>query len=429
MFALRPFYSRETSPTNAPDLRSENDILWPLGVTSRRDDRHYWRALFFYGTGSDAAPDNGAYRFRLFPIYFQGRTKEGRDYLAVFPLGGTLCDFLVFSEASFVLFPLYGTTETAGVKTRTVLWPFYLTRHGDRVDQLRVFPFYGQREQRTLYQTNETHFVAWPFWTDSSTSGASVNGGGFVFFPLFGHSRYERRRRGAEETWYALPPFFAYGRGDDGYHRLLAPWPFIRQYDRDDHHERHVWPVYGVTTNDHYRRAYALWPFFSKTVSGPDPASRRTAVHAPLPFYFHAERPLRPAKGPGGRTPEPSGGDGEGTASSRPFDHASYTRVWPLFSHRSAEDGTFTRFPELSLWSQSQQVERNWAPLWSLYTHRHRPDGAHCNDLLWGFLSWGGDAEGRGFVQLLWFLRFGRGSRRAAAAPAPAPAEREGETP
>ncbi len=432
LLAVRPFYSREAAPTNAPDLRVENNILWPLAVTSRRDDRHYWRALLFYGTGSDAAADNDAYRFRLFPIYFQGRTKEGRDYLAVFPLGGTICDFLFFSEASFFLFPLYGTSETAGVKTRTVLWPFYLTRHGDRVDQLRVFPFYGRREQRTLYQTNETHFVAWPFWTDHSTSGASVNGGGFVFFPFYGHTRYERRRRGAEESWLLLPPLFAYGKGDDGFHKLNAPWPFIRQLDHDDLHERHVWPLCGVTTNNVSRRSYVLWPFFSKTESGSDPASRRTAVHCPLPFYFHAERPARrPANGPGGKPPAPPSGDGDEETEAPGPSRATYTRVWPLFSHRNTESGTFTRFPEFSLWSQSQQVERNWAPLWSLYTHQHRPDGAHCNDILWGLLSWGSDAEDRGFVQLLWFLRFGRGSRRAAKAPGPdpAPTRKDGATP
>ena len=75
LLAVRPLYSRETA--GGEPFRRVTDILWPLGTFSRRDDRLSWRCLLFYGTGDEAPEANGAYRFRLFPIYYQGRTRAG----------------------------------------------------------------------------------------------------------------------------------------------------------------------------------------------------------------------------------------------------------------------------------------------------------------------------------------------------------------
>ncbi len=393
LFALRPIYSHEEYETESADFRSVTDILWPLGTVSHRDERYYWRFLLFYGTGgAESRLEEGEdpYRFRLFPIFFSGRSIDNEPYTAVFPIAGTIRNFLVFDRVSFFLFPLYAEGETAGVEMQTILWPFYLTRHGENLDQLRVWPFYGERERRGRRQTDFTRFVLWPFWTETHTEGDLVNGGGFVLFPIYGHTKYERKKRGTEETWMVVPPVFAYGKGDDGYHKLYAPWPFIRQLNHDDIRERHYWPVYGCETNNHMKREYALWPFIQRTRID-DGYARRNFLHAPLPFYFHYD--IDPIVT---------------NAAAR-----TYSRLWPLFSHRENENGTCTRFPELSLWSQSQPIERNWAPLWTLFSHRTRPDGAYCTDLLWGLFSWGRNAESKRFFRFLWIF----GSRQFNSPP------------
>lgn len=388
LFALHPIFSHEESATNAPTHRSVTDVLWPLCTVSERDDRYYWRFLLFYGTGgakSRVEEGEDPYRFRLFPIFFSGRTIDNESYLAVFPIGGTVHNLLVFSKLRFFLFPLYADGETAEVKMQTVLWPFYLTRHGEHLDQLRVWPFYGESERRGKYQTDSTKFVLWPFWTEHHTEGDFVNGDGYVFFPFYGHSQYERKKRGAEESWTVLPPLFTYGCGDDGYRKLNAPWPFIRQFDRDDVHERHYWPIYGNYTNKVASRQYALWPFVQKTVTESETMTR-SYVHAPLPFYYHCDIVTKNA------------------STNSPSLDRTYSRVWPLFSYRRNAEGTTTRFPELTLWSQSQPIERNLAPLWTLYSHKTRNDGAYCTDLLWGLFSWGRNAEQRSFIRLFWLF-------------------------
>ena len=52
----------------------------------------------------------------------------------------------------------------------------------------------------------------------------------------------------------------------------------------------------------------------------------------------------------------------------------------------------------------SEPIERNWAPLWTLYSHRERDDGAYCTDILWGLLSWGRNANEHRFLRVLWLF-------------------------
>lgn len=399
MLAVRPFYSRETSSTTNSSTRTENDILWPLAINSRRDDHYYWRATLFYGTGVDDDPSSpeDPWRFRIFPFVFAGRTQDGEDYAALFPIGGSIRDFL-FIDFDFVLFPIYAEGNRNGTKMRTVLWPFYLTRHGERIDQFRLWPFYGDREVRGSYVTRRTRFVAWPFWTDTSAEG-DIEGSGFVLFPIYGHSSFVRKHRGKEESWSVLPPFFQYGRGDDGFRKIFAPWPFVRILDNDDLRERHFWPLVGSTEHGHITRRYWLWPLFRTFETERDGWRSRT-LHLPLPFYFHREE----AQLEKPRRQDESGrenGDGQGQQDG--MARSAYTRLWPVFSYRAADGGdTQVRVPELSLWSKSEQVERNWAPLWSLYTYRRKATGAYCNDILWGLLSWGRNDGGGAIFSLLW---------------------------
>jgi hypothetical protein len=407
LLAVRPLYSRETAGDEP--FRRVTDILWPLGTFSRRDDRLSWRCLLFYGTGDAAPASNGAYRFRLFPIYYQGRTRTGDAYAALFPLYGEIQDFLGFGEVHFALFPLYGTALAQETRTRTVLWPFYLTRHGPDIDQFRLWPFYGERRASGRY-AHTRHFVLWPLWSDIHMESEAIRGDGFVLFPLYGRSHFDRPDRGPEEGWTLLPPFFSSVRGADGYRSLRAPWPFVRQLDDRGRRERHWWPLYGGTTNALRRDWYAVWPLVSGSVEArPRETVRQFAVS---PLFFRERRTGRPAA-PGGP----------------PRVTDAYDRLWPLFSWQRNAHGSQLRIPELTLFRRSAPIERNWAPFWSLFVRRQRADGARVTDLLWGLAAWGRDERQRGFVQLLWAFRFsGSGGGDGARGGSPA-AEEEQQQP
>ncbi len=62
---------------------------------------------------------------------------------------------------------------------------------------------------------------------------------------------------------------------------------------------------------------------------------------------------------------------------------ARYFKLWPLFSYQRDED--VSRFRTVALWpiKNAPAIERNWAPLWSLYA-RERSGERLQTELLWG---------------------------------------------
>ncbi len=392
LLAVRPLFSRESVTDDS--FRSVSDILWPVGSFRRHDDILSWRFFPFYGLDEDDEPD-GAYRFRLFPIYFEGRTREGEEYRALFPLYGSIRNLPLLGNVRFVLFPLYGESEVAGTHTRSVLWPLYMTRHGDNIDQLRLFPFWGEKRVTGRHAVT-SRFILWPFWNEAHFAGENVRGDAFLLFPLYGRTRLNR-----EQGWTVLPPLFSHTVGTNGFRKLNAPWPFVRQLDDGERRERHWWPLYGSESHAGFSSWYACWPFVG--------ASRQERHDVLLerfyvaPVYYQERR----------TTPD---------AARRPL--ATYRRLWPLFSWQRRQGLSQLRVLELNPFRNSAAVERNWAPLWSLFVRRARDDGARSTDLLWGLAAWGRDDEERRFLQLLWVLKFGK-----PWAPQPTPAAKNTKFP
>lgn len=393
LLAIRPFFSHELA---AADQREDFDLLWPFGIHRRANDRWRWRLLLAYGLGDSEGEEEEAYRFRVLPFYFSGRTREGQSYRALFPLYGEISDFLWLGDASFALFPLYGKSESHGTTTRTFLWPFYLTRHGERIDQLRLWPFYGKRST-TGFSAGTHSFALWPFWSHVRMDNASVSGSGYVLFPLYGSSRYESRSYGTERGFMLLPPLIGLTRSESGYRSLRAPWPFIRQLDDGARRERHWWPLYGTAEDTGSSRWYALWPIISRNRWHSE--KHATASFNVMPFYYS-------------QSFEPETSANEAGAGGTPVAER-YRRLWPLFSWQRRGEATRLRIPELTLFHKNQAIERNWAPLWSLFVRQKRADGAYSTDILWGLASWGRDSRQRSFRQFLWIFNF-----RGAAPPA-----------
>jgi hypothetical protein len=63
---------------------------------------------------------------------------------------------------------------------------------------------------------------------------------------------------------------------------------------------------------------------------------------------------------------------------------SKYWKIWPLMSWQRNDLAQASRFRLLELWpvKNSGPIERNWAPLWTLY-NRTRSDGVVRNDALW----------------------------------------------
>jgi hypothetical protein len=103
-WAVRPFYSKVSDPVT--DTRV-CDVAWPLSTFHRDREQSWWRVVLAYGSDSDVARDDSAWKAALFPLYFQGRTRSGEDYWALFPVYGHIPHMLFMDDIDFTLFPAY----------------------------------------------------------------------------------------------------------------------------------------------------------------------------------------------------------------------------------------------------------------------------------------------------------------------------------
>lgn len=348
--AARPFWSSMRHPEL--DTR-KSEVLWPVATARRRDVSRNWRFLLSWGWNWDVTDPASRDRLWILPFYFQGTDKHGHDYLALFPLGGTIREFLLWDRIDFALFPLWVRSRIKDVEAETWLWPIFSRTEGPGVERFRVFPFYGYnfREGR-----GRKTFILWPFWTHVRYTYPQSSGAGWILFPLLGHMNLDD-----QETWWFIPPLFRYTVGEEQ-NRLFGPWPFL-QRSKGEVDKFYLWPLYGRKRQAGIDQTFFLWPLGhyekSEQVTG-----TKTRFHF-LPFYRrYTSEPSEKMKG-------------EEMSSS-------YTKVWPLFSHLSKGDGKVrkTVAPDLNP-MRGGPIERNYAPFWQLYVRQEVEDRVD-TEVLWG---------------------------------------------
>lgn len=351
MAAFRPVFSTYHLPSEEVEGQ---DILWPLVTRRTRGNETLNRYLIFFNfKHDDPAAETGKrrYRFWLLPFYFQGRDKDGLEYRAIFPLGGTIREFAGRDEIKFVLFPLRVTSTLNDLSSSSWLWPVFSKTKGDGVDMKRVFPLYGRYTRQGAY---EKKFILWPFWTQTRYDYPKSHGRGFILFPLYGQTLLSDQK-----TWWVVPPFFRYTRGEQ-MNRLYAPWPFI-QYSSGQVEKLFIWPLWGHKKIGGLDRTFYLWPiFWDEHVTRGDEVQHRFMV-APFWMNLKSSSLSQPEAPPRVRA----------------------QKFWPLYSYRRV--GQESRFRTLELWpfSEAASVERNWAPWWSLVS-RTQQGGNRDWEVLWG---------------------------------------------
>lgn len=345
LVAIRPFYSEAEDPAGG---RALEDYFWPLATWRKNGAEESSRYLVFFQFKHGEPKPDQRYRFWLLPFYFEGRDASGATYRAVFPFGGTIKEFLGRDEISFVLFPIRSTSKLNDLETSNWLWPIISTTKGEGVHRHRVFPLYGRSTREGAY---DKRFILWPIYTEATYFYPGSSGSGFLLVPIYGHMKLEN-----QESWWVLPPFFRYVKGNKAT-RLVAPWPFI-QWETGETERLYFWPLYGRKKVGNYDRTFVVWPIFWREHN--ERANEQRDAWMMIPFYFHsrvAEQGQPPKK--------------------------RYVKLWPLFSYR--RDGDESKFRMLELWPIADHgaVERNWAPLWTVYSTVRVGENVD-REFLWG---------------------------------------------
>ena len=417
-WAVRPFCSAAAESED----KGAGEFLWPVSFAWDFRENHSIRILTSFLTDFDRNDPGSRWHWWLFPFWFQGRDAQGRSYAALFPFGGTIHDFLGQDEVDFVLFPIYGHSRFKDEDSYQVLWPVFCRENSDRNDRFRVWPLYGWNIRRGEF---DKRFCLWPIfnWVRYDHPGAS--GYGYLVFPLWGHIKREN-----QEAWMILPPFFKYGAGG-GQSMGYMPWPFI-QWSSGQVDKFYLWPLWGYKNEQFIHSGFYLWPLgWWKNIDRANESVHRYTF-APLWFSESAWRAARPPPAAPPDTPAVT------NCVSR------YWHLWPLCSYERLGDQA--RFRSLFLWPlrRTAPVEREYAPVWTIYQHT-RAGGNADDEVLWGLLrhqrrgatagrtalfplvEWSYDRETqsrdwallkglvgyeragpRKAVRVLWFLRFGR---------------------
>ena len=375
---LRPFlYSRIDFPKENHYIR---DIFWPLYSDQVRGNNSSWRFGIWFGNTRDTSDPESRYSLHFLPFYIEKRPESGGDIeRALFPIYGSIPNFLLYERISFAMWPIWMQTERRGTIGRHVLFPFVSWDRGT-VNGWRFFPFYGHLEKKDEW---ERRFILWPFWIEEySYKHNAKEGYEWCLIPFYGKAErpYEYSRR-------YLPPFFqfTYGRGrNEGERHILSPWPLVRIQDNKFIHKRQFWPFYASTWSDNAVKTHVLWPIYHEANSTNNSLSRAEWSVAPLFFReLHWQRRNAPVE-----------------TNELTF---AYTRVWPLASHVDVGGKSLLSVPDFTLTRRQDALSRNVLGFFTLYTYGIDSETNRTeNDLLWGFLRWGTDEDGFFLSRLFW---------------------------
>jgi hypothetical protein len=381
--AVRPVFSH-TEDGGAERERFE--LVWPLCTSKRLREQTTTRLLTAIYANFDREESGSRWRLWILPFYFQGRDEDLQPYRALFPLAGSIHEVLGQDEIDFALWPLFMATRQNDIEGRHLLWPLFAQASGEGVERFRALPFYARSYREDRFE--KTSFL-WPFYTRAVFDHPIAYGEGYLVFPLWGHVRMNY-----EETWYVLPPFNRFTRGEHQNTTHIL-WPFF-QYDAGATEKLYFWPLWGTKLQRGSRKTFFLWPLFH--FQGVDQGPTRKTYDLALPFYH--------ARDDTAVTP-PRGEDSEVLSRRRNF--------WPLFSYMRRGEQSGFRMLDLWPFKHSGPIERNLAPFWSLYTREAKGETRE-SELLWGLYRHRTRGDDERYVSLFplfsWHRRQGQGIKR-----------------
>jgi len=364
--ALRPLFSF----WNNGDQEIDNwDFLWPLGERDVTTLKNKSRVLIFGQTEEFKALTRESYyhSYWMWPlIWFKSETDQPFSTF-IFPFYGNYNHFLLSNQAEFFLFPIYSRFQRKEVISTNWFWPIYNKTSGDRINRFRIFPFYSMNSHKDSWVYRS---YLWPFFHTQHSLNPEQPADSWFLFPFYGTSEYQFPEIKKTKT------------------ATTVLWPFYTQYKTQysDHPERnrvrthfypfyltsnnmqeqgsemdYYWPFYGTKKREHVKYTFVVWPFWNKWYTDlTNNHSRETTFF--FPFYFRTENIKKDQDG---------------------IEHkSSHGRFWPFYRYRSKEaDCSFDLLALFPYYEES--IERNYAPLWSIYSYKHI-QGVTTHDFLWG---------------------------------------------
>lgn len=343
------------------------DVLFPFSSYRSKRGEVSFHALFHIVGYKESlyAGEHEERELTLFPLLFtRSSSAPERGYFALFPIYGSMNGKFFRDEIEFFLFPLYLKTTKGAQTTTSYLWPVFAVHSGEGQKGFRVWPLFGYRKQ----EQQEVKFALWPVFVQSSRVFYGEEIESSSVFPLYSTVRSER----GHHTTY-LWPFINHTLDKErGYERWDVPWPlanYTRQLDdrsREEEgykHQRRLFPLYSRDVSGRDSDGFFLWPLYRYNVRYmADHTRRRTSF---LLFIYQDTRET--ARYPGARD-------------------TRRVHLWPLLTYERDTDGhrnISVISPLGPFLMHNKGVERNYEPLWTIFSWKKTPEGYHRSSFLW----------------------------------------------
>jgi len=370
-WAVPPLLSYDTDPTTET---KEFDLLYPVLTCERFGTEYRWQLgqLLSFSGGQNPDDDLPVSKFTIFPLYFQQRSPNPElNYTALVPVYGHIQGRLFRNEIFFVLFPLYVETQKRDVVTDNYLFPIFHLRHGDGLHGWQVWPLAGSEHKSVTTQTNgfgetevvgghDSFFALWPVYLRQNNNLGTDNPEKFrAVIPFYVRSRSPKR----DFTSVIWPLFNWIDDRENKYREWEGPFPFVVIARGEGKTTTRFWPLFSQAHSAVAEENYYVWPLYkyNRFHTGVLDQNRTRIL-----FYLFSDVEER---------------NTETGKSLRRID------LWPLFTyHRGFNGNRWLQIiapVEVAL-PNNRGVERNWAPLWSLWrSEANSGTGASSQSLLW----------------------------------------------
>jgi hypothetical protein len=357
--AIRPLLYREN---NSKNETSSANYLYPLASSEEAPDTSRFEILHLLqsDTFRKNEPAAAESRFMLFPFIISGESKKYGPYTSVFPLYGDIYERYWKDEYHYVLFPLYSRTVKNNTTNYNLLYPFFTFTTGENESGFQFWPLYGHTAKDGVYSST---FAFWPIYLHEqrglNTDTPSTR---FNLFPLYGSFESPRI---SSTTW--LWPFFGHSIDNQAKEEEWDFfWPFWLTVRGEKHTITKFLPFYAEENSPDASKNWYLWPLY-RTDSFQSSAYRQERQR--LLYFLFSDR-----------------------LESWAVDDKSRRRtaLWPLFVYsRDTDDTMGVTMPALvEPILDRDGIEKNWAPLWRLYSHQwNNGTGESSLSLLWN-LYW-----------------------------------------
>ena len=370
-WSVAPLASYRTDPVG--DF-TEFDLAYPLLTYDRFGAEYRFQVLQLFSlSGSRSLENEFKHRVTLFPFYFYQRAPNPDDrYTAVFPFYGRLKGRVMRDEIRFILFPFFLQTRKKDAVTDNYLFPLFHRRHGEQLNGWQIWPLGGIERKGTTTKTNQLDemeilgghvkkFVVWPFYFNNKLGiGTDSPQSQQVLLPFYSLQHSPLR----DSSTYFWPLGFTYTDDrEKKYREWDFPWPLVVFARGEGKTANRIWPLFSQAKNSVLQSDFYLWPLYKYNRATSEPLDReRTRIL----FFLYSDLIEK--------------NTATGTAMQR-------TDLWPLFTARREHNGS-ERLQILAplepLVPNNKGIERNYAPVWSIWRSEKNAKTGHASQsLLW----------------------------------------------